>query len=440
MNAYYDLCLQPEWVLPMEQAGIVLENTDVLIADGQIKALSPRADSPLDRCKTIIPLEKQVLMPGFINTHTHMGMNLLRGLADDKPLMTWLQDYIWPTETKWVSDAFVTDGARLAIAEQIKGGITCFNDQYFFPNAVADVADQSGMRGLVGFPLLSVPTAWAADTETYFSKALKIQEAWSNHPRIETVWSPHAPYTVDDESFIRIRDLNEKTPAQFHIHLHESAGEIEDSLKQFGMRPFDRLEKLGLVQENMLAVHMTQMTEHEIERCAKKGVSIAHCPESNMKLASGIAPVTQLTEAGVTVGLGTDGAASNNDLDLLGEARTASFLAKVSSMNPEALPAWKILSMLTLEGAQSVMKDHEIGSITPGKQADLISIDLSQLETQPLYDIASHLVYCASRHHVQNTWVAGQALMRDRKLCTLNEAELLDTAELWRQRILETVS
>ncbi len=252
---------------------------------------------------------------------------------------------------------------------------------------------------------------------------------------MRTVWSPHAPYTVDDAALERIARLRDEMELDFHIHLHETEQEIRDSLKQYGERPLARLHRLGLMDHRTLAIHMTQMTEAEIDLCAEQGVRIAHCPESNMKLASGIAPVPALLQAGVTVGLGTDGAASNNDLDLLGEGRTAALLAKVATADPEALPAWQVLAMLTREGARALGLDQQIGTLEAGKQADLITIDMNRLESKPMYDLASHLVYCVSRHQVQNVWVAGQALMRERRLCTLDEQQLDEVAHQWQQRI-----
>ena len=427
--------LQPQWILPMHTDGEVLEGHDLIIQGEQILAIEPRQQADARPCDETLALPGQVLLPGLVNTHTHLAMNLLRGLADDLPLMTWLNEHIWPAEGQWVSDAFVADGARLAMAELIRGGVTCFNDQYFFASAVAKEAEQIGLRGLVSLLVIGVPTRWASSIDEYFDKALALHEEISGYSRVGTVWSPHAPYTVDDAALERIARHRDEMGLDFHIHLHESAQEIEDSLKQYGERPLARLQRLGLMDARTLAIHMTQMTEAEIRFCAEAGVRIAHCPESNMKLASGIAPVHALTQAGVTVGIGTDGAASNNDLDLLGEARTASFLAKVSTGNPEALPAWQALAMLTREGAKALGMGDRIGTLEAGKQADVISIDLNTLESLPLYDLASHLIYCVSRQQVQNVWVAGQPLLRERRLCTLNETDLHEVARTWQQRI-----
>ncbi len=435
MNPTQTLRLQPDWILPMRENGEVLEGHDLIVEGETILAIEPREKAADRPCDQTLPLPGQVLMPGLVNTHTHLAMNLLRGLADDLPLMTWLNEHIWPVEGRWVSDEFVADGARLAMAELIRGGVTCFNDQYFFASAVAREAEAIGLRGLVSLLVISVPTHWASSVEEYFDKALALHEEIRPMHRVATVWSPHAPYTVDDAALERIAGLRDEMGLDFHIHLHESQQEIRDSLEQYGERPLERLRRLGLMDRRTLAIHMTQMTEAEIAFCAEQGVRIAHCPESNMKLASGIAPVQALVQAGVTVGLGTDGAASNNDLDLLGEGRSAAFLAKVSTGDPEALPAWQILAMLTREGARALGMGDVIGTLEAGKQADLISIDMTELESQPLYDLASHLVYCVSRRQVQNVWVAGRPLLSERRLTTLDETALHEVAHTWQQRI-----
>jgi 5-methylthioadenosine/S-adenosylhomocysteine deaminase len=362
-------------------------------------------------------------------------MSLLRGLADDLPLMTWLNDHIWPAEAKWVSDSFVEAGSALAIAEMIRGGTTCFNDMYFFPDATARVVDQSGIRANLGMPIIDFPTAWAANTEEYFHKGQQVHDHYRHHARITTSYAPHAPYTVSDSTLESIIMNAEEMDVAIHMHIHETAGEISQSVEQYGMRPLERLKDLGLLSPRLTAVHMTQLTDDEINWCSDAGVHIAHCPESNLKLASGFAPVAALTKRGVNVTIGTDGAASNNDLDMFAEIKQTALLAKAVARDASAIPAHTALEMATINAAKALGLEDKIGSLEVGKMADMIAVNLGQIETQPCYDTISQLVYSTGRDKVSDVWVAGKQLLKDRQLTTMNPSKIIETAQNWADKI-----
>jgi 5-methylthioadenosine/S-adenosylhomocysteine deaminase len=362
-------------------------------------------------------------------------MTLMRGLADDLPLMTWLHDYIWPTEQRWVDPGFVADGSRLACLEQLRGGVTCFNDMYFFPEVTAQVAAEAGMRATVGMILVDFPTSYADGADAYIAKGLALHDRWRGHPLIRTAFAPHSPYAVADGPLERVRALADELEVQVHIHLHETRDEIVGSLRDHGERPLARLERLGLVGPSLVAVHLTQLEEAEIERLAAAGAHAVHCPESNLKLASGFCPVARLLAAGVNVALGTDGAASNNDLNLLGEMRTAALLAKGVAGSASALPAAQALRLATIHGARALGLDDEIGSIEPGKSADLVALDLGDSHTQPIYRPVSQLVYAAGRHQVRQVWVRGRHLIRDGQPTSLDRAEAIAAAQAWATRL-----
>jgi 5-methylthioadenosine/S-adenosylhomocysteine deaminase len=431
-----DLLLHARWLLPIRPRGVVLEHHGVAIRDGVIQAIGPSAELNANwQATQSIDLGEQVLMPGLINAHTHAAMALLRGLADDLPLMPWLQEHIWPAEQRWVSPEFVADGTRLACAEMLRGGVTCFNDMYFFPEVTAQVASEIGQRAVVGLIVIDFPTAYAQDADDYLAKGLALQDRLQNHATLHTAFAPHAPYTVSDAPLTRIAMLAEELDIPIHMHVHETAFEVEEAVKQHGGRPLARLDALGLLSPRLAAVHMTQLREDEITRLADTGVSVIHCPESNLKLASGFCPVQTLLEAGINVALGSDGAASNNDLDIFGELRTAALLAKGVAQNAAALNAEQALEMATLGGARALGLEERIGSIEVGKDADLISLDLRSIETQPLYQLASQLVYAASRNQVRNAWVAGKHVLHERTLINADADALVHNAAEWAQRI-----
>ncbi|RXZ45537.1 TRZ/ATZ family hydrolase [Crenobacter cavernae] len=432
-----DALIRARWMITVENDGEVLENHALAIKDGKIAAVLSPADAAQAAAHAAVvhTLDTHVLMPGLINLHGHSAMTLLRGYADDLALMDWLNNHIWPAEGKHVSDAFVYDGTLIAMAEMIRGGTTTINDMYFHHGAVARAGIASGMRTFVGCSILEFPTAYGQNADDYIEKALAERRAFLGEDRVDFVLAPHAPYTVADDTFKKVITLAEEEDMLVHCHIHETGFEVADSVTQHHQRPLARLKQLGLLSPRLTAAHMVHLSDDEIELAARYGVNVAHNPASNMKLASGIAPVAKMLAAGVNVGIGTDGAASNNKLDMLAETRLAALLAKVGTLEPTAVPAATAIRMATLNGAKALGIDDKVGSIKAGKQADVIAIDLSALETAPVFDPVSHVVYAAGREQVSHVWVDGQCLMAGRQLETLNTNDLLGRAEDWRARI-----
>ncbi len=434
--AEIDLLIEPRWIIPIEPAGVVLEDHAVAVSAGRIAALLPAAEARLRfRPRQTVSLPGQVLLPGLVNLHTHAAMTLLRGYADDLPLMRWLNERIWPAEGKHISPAFVRDGTLLAAAEMLRGGVTCFNDMYFFPEAAAEAALRVGIRAALGITVIEFPTAYAADADDYLAKGLACRDALRDEPLLSFCLAPHAPYTVSDRSFERIATLAAQLDLPIHIHVHETRAEVDEGLRQHGQRPLERLNRLGLLGPNLIAVHAVHLDPAEIDLLAAHGCTAAHCPTSNMKLASGIAPVADLVARGVAVGLGTDGAASNNRLDLFREMRHAALLAKVASLDAAAVDAHTALRMATLGGAAALGLGHRIGSIVPGKEADLCAVRLDDWTDRPCFDPASHLVYVAGRDHVSHVWVAGNPRLVDAQPVGIGPAELLGIAALWQNAL-----
>ncbi len=437
MSQTVDLVIRARWIVPVEPAGLVLEHHAVAVRDGRIVDVLPYAQTSA-RYEAIrtVDLPSHLLMPGMVNLHVHAAMNLMRGIADDMPLMRWLQEAIWPTEARHVSAAFVRDGTRLAAAEMLRGGITTCNDMYFHPEAAAEAFAEMGMRAVVGLVMLEFPTPFASDADDYLRKGLAARDKWQGHPLIGFSIAPHAPYTVSDASFGRALAIAEELSLPFHIHVHETAHEIAESLATHGMRPLARLARLGVLGENLIGVHAVHVDDGDVELLARHACSVAHCPTSNMKLASGIAPVPKLLTAGVRVGLGTDGAASNNRLDLMQEMRHAALLAKVGSGDASALPVHAALRMATLDGARALGLGARIGSIERGKHADLCAIDLGALDCQPCFDPVSHVVHVAGREHVSHVWVNGETRVdKGIPLLHINDRELLRLASVWQTKL-----
>ncbi|MCR6496661.1 TRZ/ATZ family hydrolase [Thermomonas sp. S9] len=387
--------------------------------------------------KETVPRPDAALIPGLVNAHTHNPMTLLRGVADDLPLMTRLREHIWPVEAAVIGPEFVADGVALAIAEMLRGGTTCANENYFFPDVQAAVYRKHGFRARVGLPVIDFPTAWARTADEYFDRAIEVHDLWRSDPLIATAFAPHAPYTVSDANFERVRMLADQLDVPVHLHTHETAQEVADSIKLHGQRPLARLDRLGLVNDRLIAVHMTQLTEAEIHLCAERGVSVVHCPESNLKLASGFCPACALLAAGVNLAIGTDGCASNNDLDMFGETRTAALLGKAVANDAAGFSAFEALHAATLGGARALGFGDRIGSIEPGKEADLACVDLSALEAQPLHHVVSQLVYAAGRQQVTDVWIAGQMKLRGRVLVDMEVDAIVANARQWRARIAE---
>lgn len=434
-----DTLIHAAWIAPVEPPGTLLADHSIAVRNGRIEALLPTAEARgRITAKSETRLDRHLLVPGLVNLHGHAAMALLRGVADDLPLMTWLKDHVWPAEAKHVGDEFVHDGSLLAAAEMLRGGVTCFNDMYFFPESTARAVLRAGVRASLGMIAVEFPSAYATDAAAYLHKGLATRDAYRGEDLLSFCLAPHAPYTVSDETLAKIATLAEEIDAPVHTHLHETADEIAQGLAQHGIRPLERLRRLGLVGPRLIAVHAVHLEAHEIDLLAREGSSIAHCPSSNLKLASGIAPIAACRAKGITVGLGTDGAASNNRLDVLGEMRLAALLAKGASGDARAVGAHEALRMATLDGARALGLDATIGSLVPGKLADITAVELSTVETLPCFDPVSDLVYAAGREHVTHVWVAGEARLVERSLTGLDEDEIRAKAAWWRQKIRST--
>jgi 5-methylthioadenosine/S-adenosylhomocysteine deaminase len=435
---HVDTLIYAGWIIPVVPENVVYEQHALAIQDGKIVGLLPNSEA-VSRFSGRIThrLPSHVLIPGLINTHTHAAMSLLRGIADDLPLQQWLQTRIWPVEQACVSPEFVADGTRLAVAEMLRSGITCFNDMYFFPDVAGDVAAEVGIRATIGLIVLDFPTPWASQASEYLSKAKDVYKKFQHHPLIRTAMAPHAPYTVSDDALQKASELSEQFNIPFHIHLHETLEEVEAAEKEYGERPIARLNRLGMINSRLIAVHATQLQNDEIKLFAREGVKVAHCPESNLKLASGFCPVPKLSRVNIVTALGTDGAASNNDLDILGEMRTAALLAKGLSRDASCIPAAEALRMATLNGAKALGIDHLTGSLEIGKSADITALDVNHLESLPIYNILSQLVYAIGRDKVSDVWVAGRHLLKARVLTSIDIHELQAKTWLWRERIVK---
>ena len=431
-----DCIIDARWVIPVEPAGIILERHSVVVAMGGIVDVLPSELARLRyQAKRHVELADHVLIPGLINLHTHAAMTLMRGLADDKSLMDWLNNHIWPVETRLVSHEFVHDGTLLACAEMLRGGVTCFNDMYFFPESAAQAVLHAHMRAAIGMIVIEFPSPYATDAMDYLNKGIALRDHLREEPLLSFCIAPHAPYTVSDKAFERVAVMLGELDVPLHIHMHETKGEIEKSLAQYGKRPLSRLQDLGLVDSNLIAVHAVHLTDQEVDLLAARGCHVAHCPSSNLKLASGIEPPARLLGSGINVGLGTDGAASNNRQDIFSEMRLAALIAKGATGDPTIMPAHTVLEMATLNAARALGLDSQIGSLTKGKRADITAVNLAALDLSPCYDPLSHLVYAAGREHVSHVWVNGELLVDNGKLLHLDTAALAAKANHWKEKI-----
>lgn len=427
-----DLIIHAGWVVPIRPSQTVLENTSIVVDQGRIIAILSAAECAQQyTANTLCERPNGVVMPGLINAHTHASMTMLRGYADDLPLMQWLSEHIWPAEARWVDEQFVEIGAELAMLEMVKGGTTCFNDMYFYPDVMAKAVKKSGMRASLGMIVIDFPTIWAQNADEYLQKGMAVHDAYKHDSLIKTAFAPHAPYTVSDQPLENIRMFADELDVQIHMHIHETSHEVEESMAQFKMRPLERLDQLGLLTPRLQAVHLTQLLPAEIETLASKGVHAIHCPQSNMKLASGVSPIEAMREQGLNIAIGTDGASSNNDLDMFAEMQSAAMLAKNTSSNAEALPAFEALEAATLNGAKALSIEQEVGSIEVGKVADLICVDLKQASSWPVYHPMAQLVYAVSRDQVSDVWVQGQCLLNEGVLMRADQDEIMQlSAEL----------
>ncbi len=431
-----DTLISARWIIPIRPEKKILENHAIAVKDGIIIAIVPASAAERQfQAENRVNLPNHLLSPGLINAHGHAAMSLFRGMADDTPLQEWLQDHIWPAEEKWVSEEFVRDGTQLAMAEMLRSGTTTFSDMYFFPNVTAKEASQAGMRAQISFPVFDFPSIWGQDPDDYIRKGLKVRDDFKHNDLIECVFGPHAPYTISDEPLRQIARLAAELDIGIHMHVHENAQEIADELHKSGSRPIDRLHKLDILTPKTQLVHMTTLNGEDITQIKETGAHIIHCPTSNLKLASGMSPIDTLMSNGINIAIGTDSAASNNCLDLFSEMRIAALLAKAVSGNASALNDWQTLEAATLGGAKALAIDNKVGSLEIGKRADIIALDFSQLEQQPLHQPIAQLVYTPCGHLVTHSWVDGKPLMADRQLLTIDEHAVIFKARSWLGRI-----
>lgn len=435
---HIDMLLHAQWVIPVAPNNAALADHSVAVHEGKIVDVLPsdEASARYTADKTM-HFESHAIMPGLINAHGHAPMSLFRGIADDLPLMEWLNDHIWPAEGRWVSEDFVRDGTELAIAEMLKAGTTCYSDMYFFPEVAAKVAEQVGIRAQYVCPVLDFPTKWGDGPDDYLAKALELAIFYAESSLITVGLGPHAPYTVSDQPLENIRDLSTEYDIPVQIHLHETQHEVDEALAAKAERPVARLKRLGLISSEipLQCVHMTALNDQDIADIQASGASVIHCPESNLKLASGFCPTQQLLDADINVALGTDGAASNNDLDLFGEMRTAALIGKAIAKNASAINARTAIEMATINGARALGLESVCGSLEPGKEADIIAVNLAQLNTQPSYDPISDIVYSLAANQVDSVWVAGRTQLVNHELVELNEKNLIDKAVRWSTKI-----
>lgn len=420
----------------MDEPRSVLPDSCIAIRDKRIVGLCSSAEASaryIARSEKRLP--EHVLIPGLVNAHGHSAMALLRGVADDLPLNEWLEQHIWPLEGEFVGREFVHQGSTLAMAEMISSGTTCFADMYFFPDEVARAASDAHMRVQLASPILDFPTAWANDADEYIDKAIRLHDDIRNSEFAHMAFGPHAPYTVSDAPLSKLSMLAEELDVPVHIHVHETAKEVADAIARHGHRPLRRLQNLGMISPRLLCVHATQLESDEMEMLAANGASVVHCPESNLKLASGFCKVAQLQAHNVNVALGTDGCASNNNLDMIGEMRSAAMLAKAVAEDASALPAIQALAMATINGARAMGMDNDIGSLEPGKLADIAAINLDAVNCWPAHNPVSHLVYASHASQVSHVWVSGRELLSNGELQTIDLDMLRSQANEWHRKI-----
>ncbi len=435
-----EFLISARWIVPVIPSDTVFENHALVISESVIKDLLP-VDTARNQYPnaTEIELPQHLLTAGFINTHGHAAMSLLRGYADDRELMDWLGNHIWPVEAKLVNHDFVKDGTTLAIAEMISTGTTCAADTYFFPNAVATAFIENKFRGQVAMPVIQFANAWAESEEQHIQKGLEFRDSIKDSELVSTAFAPHSPYTVTDKAFEQVQLHADELGIPVHLHLHETRDEVENAVAETGKRPMQRMHDLGLISSTLQTIHMTQLVEKEFDLLASNGVHVAHCPESNMKLASGFCPVDELLRNGINVALGTDSAASNNNLDMLEETRSAALLSKVLTSDATSISAFEALAMATINGARLLGLGEKIGSLEKGKLADVIAVDLSAINFQPIHNPVSQLIYTATGHQVSHTWINGELLYDNYQFTLLDEGRLKAIVGEWHKKI-ETIS
>lgn len=436
-NTEVDLIIEAAWIVPVVPRDAVITDHALIIGNKRIEAIVPIDEAKSLPCIRRVELGNHILMPGFVNAHGHTPMSLFRGLADDIPLQEWLEDRIWPLEGKYVSREFVRDGAMLTLAEIIRSGTTCFADNYFFPDEVAKAANEASLRAQLACPVLDFPTVWAQDADEYISKTTHLHDDYRSSELVSIAFGPHAPYTVSDKPLQRIAALAEELDVPIHIHMHENAREVSDALASDGRRPLARMADLGLVSPRLLCVHATQLIEEEMQLLSQQGASVIHCPSSNLKLASGLCEVDKLLKQGVNVALGTDGAASNNDLDMFGEMHLMALLGKAVAEDAAAVSAQQALEIATLNGARALGMEQDIGSLEVGKFADICAVSLDHLSLTPMNNPISHLVYASNGSVVSHVWCGGSLLLDDGELQTLDLTLIKERAAHWQTKFAQ---
>ena len=440
-GASVDMLILGGTVVTMDKTRRVIENGGVAIRGDKIVAVGTRAEiTRRYRATRTIDAGGKVVIPGLINTHTHIPMTLFRGISDDLDLNDWLTKYIFPAEAKNVDEAFVRAGTRLGLAEMIRGGTTTYCDMYYFEDAIADETKKAGVRGVLGETIIDFPVADNKTHEQAMAYSERFVRKWKNDPLIVAALAPHAPYTVSTEHLQAIKRLSDRLDAPVVIHVAETRKERDDILAQKGATPVNYLNRIGFLNDRVIAAHTVFVTDEEIDILKNKGVGAAHNPQSNMKLASGTAPVPAMLGKDLAVGLGTDGAASNNDLNMWEEMDSAAKLHKLVSGDPKTLSAEQAFEMATTRGARALDLDKITGSIETGKRADIVIVDLNGLHQTPLYNIYSHLVYATKASDVRTVIINGRTVMLDRVLLTLNESVIKRDANAYRQKIINSLA
>ena len=431
--------LKPTWMIPVVPEGVVLKNHVLAVSEGRIAAIAPASEAGQFEARETVELPGEVLLPGLVNLHSHAAMNLLRGLGPDLCLQDWLQKKIWPAEGRCMGPEFVYEGSRLAGEEMVQSGVTCTNDHYFFPADAARGLTEAGMRCAVSAFLIGFPSAWAKTDDEYLKKAEEVIQQFRGNPRVHVTVAPHAPYTVGDESMRALAGLSERYGLPVHIHIHETAAEIRESMEKYGCRPIERLRRLGIVSSRLISVHSVHLNDEDIGTLARAGASVCHCPSSNLKLASGFAPVERIMKAGINLGIGTDGAASNDKLDMLAETRLAAMLAKAAAGDPTAAPVHKMLYAATMGGAKALGWDKEIGSLEVSKNADVFSVLLEEITSVPVLEPAAQLLYSAGRENITHVWIDGRLVVEKqqtiRSLSGMSRSRALSIAHKWQNTV-----
>ena len=434
-----DKIISATWIFTGEDQDKVLFDHSIVVNDKKIRDIQPTIKAhQIYEADETYQLSNHILLPGLINTHTHCAMSLLKGYADDLQLETWLNDYIWPAESKFVNYDFVLDGSELAIVEMIKGGTTTFNDMYFFPDATAEAVKSLGIRANIGLVVMEFPSNYANDPQEYLNKGFEFRDNWRNNNLISTSIAPHAPYSVSNSTFELINTYAEQLNLTIHTHLHETKNEIEESIKQFGSTPIERLNELGLLGPKLMAAHCVHLSENDIYQLKSNGVSVLCNISSNMKLGSGFVDVYNLTNNNINIAIGTDSSASNNRLDMFAEMRSMALNNKGLTMKSEFLKPSEVINMATINGAKALGLDNITGSIIENKYADIIAVNLDRIDTQPCYDPLASLVYCADRTSVEYVWINGDTKLKERVLLNVEENEILQKVKLWKNKINQT--